>query len=64
MGANIAGKLTGKAKKVCVALSVQEGLDYDLMKGTILQAYELVPEAYRQRFRGFRGVCQGEKCFT
>ena len=32
--------------------------DYEVVKAAILHAYELVPEAYRQRFRGFR---KGEK---
>lgn len=32
--------------------SLEDGLDYNKVKATILQAYELVSEAYRQRFRG------------
>lgn len=44
-------KLVGKAQEVCSALSIVESLDYDLVKATVLRAYELVPEAYRQRFR-------------
>ncbi|KAJ8049962.1 hypothetical protein HOLleu_02940 [Holothuria leucospilota] len=29
-------------------------MDYDKVKKAILQAYELVPEAYRQKFRKYR----------
>ncbi|KAG1935513.1 retrotransposable element [Pimephales promelas] len=47
-------KLTGKAQEACAALSVEDGLNYDRVKNAILRAYELVPEAYRQRFRGLR----------
>lgn len=47
-------KLVGKAQKVCSALPLQQGLDYYSVKAAILLAYELVPEAYRQRFRGAR----------
>lgn len=40
-------------------LAQQDGLDYVKMKNAILHAYELVPEAYRQRFRGLKKVpCQ------
>lgn len=44
-------KLTGKAQEVCAALSVEQSLNYDVVKTTVLRAYELVPEAYRQKFR-------------
>uniref|UniRef100_A0A669E575 SCAN box domain-containing protein n=1 Tax=Oreochromis niloticus TaxID=8128 RepID=A0A669E575_ORENI len=44
-------KLVGKAQEVCTSLSIEDSLDYDIMKKTVLQAYELVPEAYRQKFR-------------
>ncbi|XP_049452217.1 uncharacterized protein LOC125900944 [Epinephelus fuscoguttatus] len=44
-------KLVGKAQEARSALSVEDGLDYKKVKGAILRAYELVPEAYRQRFR-------------
>ncbi|CAI5669608.1 unnamed protein product [Oreochromis niloticus] len=44
-------KLVGKAQEVCTSLSIEDSLDYDTMKKTVLQAYELVPEAYRQKFR-------------
>uniref|UniRef100_A0A3B3T9V3 SCAN box domain-containing protein n=1 Tax=Paramormyrops kingsleyae TaxID=1676925 RepID=A0A3B3T9V3_9TELE len=44
-------KLVGKAQEVCLALSLEQSLDYDFLKATVLRAYELVPEAYRQNFR-------------
>lgn len=47
-------KLTGKAQEVCATLSLEDSLNYDIMKVAILRAYELVPEAYRQRFRGHK----------
>jgi len=43
--------LTGKACEVYSALSVEQSSDYSLVKKEILQAYELVTEAYRQRFQ-------------
>ena len=43
--------LIGKAREVYSALSVEQSADYSLVKREILRAYELVPEAYRQRFR-------------
>lgn len=44
-------KLVGKAQEVCSSLSVEQSLDYDTVKASVLRAYELVPEAYRQRYR-------------
>ena len=46
--------LLGKAREVYSALSVDQSSDYDVVKAAILKAYELVPEAYRQQFRGCR----------
>ena len=43
--------LIGKALEVYSALSVEQSSDYSLVKREILRAYELVPEAYRQKFR-------------
>lgn len=37
-----------------MALAVEDRKDYDKVKSTILKVYELVPEAYRQRFRTWR----------
>lgn len=31
---------------------MEDSLHYDVVKSAILRTYELVPEAYRQRFRG------------
>lgn len=47
-------RLFGKAQEVCSALSLEESLKYESVKSAILCAYELVPEAYRQRFRGYK----------
>lgn len=47
-------KLSGKALEACASLSVSDSLNYGKLKGTILRAYKLVPEAYRQRFRGLK----------
>uniref|UniRef100_A0A1A8GUC7 CCHC-type domain-containing protein n=1 Tax=Nothobranchius korthausae TaxID=1143690 RepID=A0A1A8GUC7_9TELE len=44
-------KLTGKALQVVSALSPTDGACYEKVKSAVLTAYELVPEAYRQRFR-------------
>ncbi|XDV49410.1 hypothetical protein PO909_018663 [Leuciscus waleckii] len=44
-------KLVGKAQEVCSALTLEQSLDYEVMKNAVLRAYELVPEAYRQKFR-------------
>lgn len=41
--------LVGKAQEVCAALPVEESLDYEIVKSTVLRAYELMPEAYRQK---------------
>ena len=46
--------LTGKAQRAYVALSEEDARDYDQLKKAILQAYELVPEAYRQKFRSWK----------
>ena len=46
----------GKAREIYSQLSVVQASDYDYVKELILKGYELVPEAYRQRFRN----CQQE----
>ncbi len=49
--------LTGKALEMYSALSLSDCKHYDTVKTAILKAYELVPEAYRQKFRTLsRGV--------
>lgn len=47
-------KLSGKAQEVVSSLSLEDSMNYDTVKTTVLRAYELVPEAYRQKFRGHR----------
>ena len=42
--------LVGKAREVYSALSIDDSAQYDIVKSAILKAYELVPEAYRQKF--------------
>ena len=46
--------LKGKAQETFAALSVDDSSDYDAVKAAILKAYELVPEAYRQKFRNYK----------
>ncbi|VDI10256.1 Hypothetical predicted protein [Mytilus galloprovincialis] len=41
----------GKAAEIYSALPSEKSSDYDTVKQEILKAYELVPEAYRQKFR-------------
>lgn len=43
-------KISGKALDVVAALLVEDSLDYNLVKVGIMRAYELVPEAYHQKF--------------
>uniref|UniRef100_A0A7N8YKI4 Gypsy retrotransposon integrase-like protein 1 n=2 Tax=Mastacembelus armatus TaxID=205130 RepID=A0A7N8YKI4_9TELE len=47
-------KMQGKAQEVISALPLTDSLDYGKIKTAILRAYELVPEAYRQKFRKLR----------
>lgn len=47
-------KLVGKAQEVVSSLSLEESLKYEMLKEAILRAYELVPEAYRQKFRNHK----------
>ena len=46
--------LLGKACEAYSALSVNQSSEYDTVKSAVLTAYELVPEAYRQKFRNSR----------
>ena len=50
----LAHRLVGKGLKAYSALSNEDSFDYDQVKAAILKAYELVPEAYRQRFRALQ----------
>jgi len=45
--------LVGKAQEAYSSLSLNQSTDYETVKASILRAYELVPEAYRQRFRNY-----------
>ena len=40
-----------KAREIYTQLSLEQSSDYNKVKELILKAYELVPEAYRQKFR-------------
>lgn len=55
-------RFVGKALEVFSTLSLTDSRQYDMVKNAILQAYELVPEAYRQRFRNHRK--QGNQIFV
>ena len=44
----------GKAHEIYTQLSLEHGSDYEKVKELIIKAYELVPEAYRQKFRNCR----------
>ena len=44
----------GKAREIYTQLPLEQSSDYDKVKEVILKAYELVPEAYRQKFRNCR----------
>ncbi len=46
--------LTGKAQDAYASLLPEASLGYDDIKAAVLRAYELVPEAYHQKFRGFK----------
>ncbi|XP_062903678.1 trichohyalin-like [Mobula hypostoma] len=46
--------LKGKAQEAYSALSTEDAQKYEVVKEAILRIYELVPEAYRQRFRNER----------
>ena len=46
--------IKGKAQIAYSSMSVEESSDYNLVKAEILKAYELVPEAYRQKFRNLK----------
>ena len=46
--------LVGKAQLVYASLSESESSKYQVVKEEVLKAYELVPEAYRQKFRSLK----------
>ena len=45
--------LVGKAQEIYDSLSVEQSSNYEHVKEAILKAYELVPEAYKQKFRNY-----------
>lgn len=47
-------KIQGKAQEVIAALPISESMSYESVKTAIQRAYELVPEAYRQKFRSHK----------
>ncbi|KAK0145668.1 hypothetical protein N1851_015449 [Merluccius polli] len=46
--------LVGRAQEAFVAMSFEDRRSYVKVKEAVLKSYELVPEAYRQRFRNLR----------
>ena len=51
--------LVAKAREIYIQLDVEQAANYDNVKELILKGYELVPEAYRQKFRSFEKLgCQ------
>ena len=46
--------LKGKAQKIYAGLSDEDAKDYEIVKAEVLKSYELVSEAYRQKFRNRR----------
>lgn len=47
-------RLPGKALEVFSALSLADSLQYETVKSAILRLFELVPEAYWQKFRNLK----------
>ena len=45
--------LVGKAREIYIQLDAEQAANYDNVIELILRGYELVPEAYRQKFRSF-----------
>jgi len=43
--------LVGKAREAYAALTIEESSQYHIVMAAVLKAYELVPEAYRQKIR-------------
>ena len=48
--------LIGKAREIYTQLGVEQSHHYETFKELILKGYELVPEAYRQKFRNCKKV--------
>lgn len=45
---------TGKAQEAYSSLTLEDAADYEKVKQAVLRVYSLVPEAYRQKFRGYQ----------
>ena len=43
----------GKAQRVLSSLSLEELHDYELVKGTLLSAFEVCADVFRKRFKAF-----------
>ena len=48
--------LIGKAREIYIQLGVEQSHHYETVKELILKGYELVPEAYRQKFRNCKKI--------
>ena len=48
--------LIGKAREIYIQLGVEQSHHYETVKELILKGYELVPEAYRQKFRNCKMI--------
>ena len=48
------GVLTGTECNVYDSLSIEQSSDYNVVKDSILRAYECVPELYSVQFRGLK----------
>ena len=46
--------LSGRAQRAFSALILEDSCKYETVKASVLKVYELIPEAYRQRFRNMR----------
>jgi hypothetical protein len=46
--------LKGKACDIYPSLSAEQTSNYQVVKATLLKGYQLVPEAYRQKFRDYK----------
>lgn len=54
--------LTGKAQKAYSSLNARDSQNYHKVKEAVLKAYELVPEAYWQKFRNMRKPAEQTYC--
>ena len=45
--------LVGKAQEIYASLSEEQSSNHEHVQEAVLKAYELLPEAYRQKFRNY-----------